>query len=311
MAGEKSKKSGEFGEEIVRKLLTLIGWSDPLSGYDIPCRNGKYHSTTEGERKNHGIDFSYNYESMLITNRQESNIISVKYRDKYPASPTTDFKNFLIELAFTIECFRYHEQFQQSINTNIDSKNINGIIFWLSRDEKHTIDIIDKIKDFRMTESVAYGPIYLVDNLRASFIYSVVKKCESLYKNNFQFVYQTTGANISSLNRKTFGKMLPIENINSPVLLVKGTTRSDEILNIFCIDQYSDESLRRLVGLARDVTEQWASKIIIYFSKYRRLENENSVNTVKALFVDKELTEKVKVKNLSINSFRELENDDE
>jgi hypothetical protein len=184
-------------------------------------------------------------------------------------------------------------------------------LFWLSRDEKHTIDIVDQVKDFRMTNQITYGPIYLIDNLRASFLYSVIKKCRITFKENFQFIYQTTGANMSSLGRRSFGRMLPVEHINSPILLIKGTTRSDEVLNIFCVEQYSEESLRRLIGLARDITEQWATKIIIYYSKYKRLENENSVNTVKALFVDKELTEKVTVKSFSIDSFRELESDDE
>ena len=69
--------------------------------------------------------------------------------------------------------------------------------------------------------------------------------------------------------------------------------------------------LRRLIGLSRDITEQWASKIVIYFSRYKRFENELAVNTVKALFSDKELTEKVSVKNITIETFRELESDDE
>ena len=201
MSGEKSKKSGEFGEDIAIKMLRMIGWSDPPSGYDIPCHNGKYHATTDGERRTHGVDISYNYESMLITNRQESCVISVKYRDKYPISPTSEFKGFLTELALTIDCFRYHEQYLQNVSTNIDSKNLNGILIWLSRNDKHTADIIEKIKDFRMTEDLSYGPIYLIDNLRASFLYSVIKKCKTIFKDRYQFIYQTTGANISSLNR--------------------------------------------------------------------------------------------------------------
>lgn len=311
MSGEKSKKSGEFGEDIARKLLNLIGWSDLPGGYDISCFNGLYHGEDGKERKTHGVDLSCNYESNLISNRQEVNVISVKYRDSYPKSPTTEFKEYLKELAFTMTCFRYCEQFKQNVSSSIDSKNLNGILIWLSRNDSLKKSLINEIKDFRVSDGFNYGPIYLIDNLHASFLYSVISKCNSLYKTNYQFIYQTTGSNISSLSRKTFGTMLPIEHINSPILLIKGITRSDEVLNIFCIEEYSDDNLKRLIGLSRDITEQWASKIIIYFSEYKKFENEVSVNTVKALFADKTLTEKVKVKKILINSFRDLETENE
>jgi hypothetical protein len=311
MAGELSKKSGEYGEEIAKKLLRMIGWSDPPYGYDIECHNHKYHSIGEGDRKTHGIDISYNYESPLISNRQESTVVSVKYRDNYPSSPTSEFKEFLKELVFAIECFRYHPQYLQNISSSIESKGLNGIIIWLSRNDSHKKTIVSNVKDFRISGSFEYGPIYLVDNLHASFLYSVIKKCKTVYKDNYQFVYQTTGVNLSSLDRKTFGSILPIEHINSPILLVKGTNRKDDILNIFCIERFSPEELKRLIGLSRDITEQWASKIIIYFSQYKRFEDENTVNTVKALFTDKNLTSKIVVKKITIESFRELENVDE
>lgn len=311
MPGETSKRSGEFGEEVVKKLLHLIGWSNPPSNYDIPCQDGLYHRDGDSDRKTHGIDFSYNYESNLISNRQESTVISAKYRAAYPPSPTTQFKTFLKELAFTIRCFRYLDQFLQSVAGNINSKNVNGVLFWLSRNDNHKKSILDEIVDFRLSDGFEYGPIYLVDNLRASFLYTVVEKCETQFKKGFDFVYQTTGSNFSSLNRRSFGRLLPVEQINSPVHLVRGTSRSEDVLAVFCIEKFSEDGLKRLIGLARDITEQWASQIFIYFTGFKKYEHELSVNTVKALFADKSLTEKISVRNLAIQSFRDLEEEDD
>jgi hypothetical protein len=142
-------------------------------------------------------------------------------------------------------------------------------------------------------------------------LYSVVQKCETQFKKGFDFVYQTTGSNVSSLNRKSFGRLLPVEQINSPVHLIRGKSRGEEILAIFCIEEFSEDGLKRLIGLARDITEQWASQIFIYFTDVKKFDHELRINTVKALFSDKSLTEKVSVKKLTIQSFRDLEEEND
>lgn len=102
--GEKAKKSGEFGEAVVKELLMLIGWNNPIENVDINCFKPKYHRISESDRKTHGIDFIYNYESQLVNNRQESNVISSKYEEKYSSFPST-FKSHLKDIAFAIQCF--------------------------------------------------------------------------------------------------------------------------------------------------------------------------------------------------------------
>lgn len=35
--GEWSKKIGEYGENLVERFLSVIGWNDPVKGITIPC----------------------------------------------------------------------------------------------------------------------------------------------------------------------------------------------------------------------------------------------------------------------------------
>lgn len=35
--GEKAKSSGEYGEQIVKNILDMMGWSNANSGVTVPC----------------------------------------------------------------------------------------------------------------------------------------------------------------------------------------------------------------------------------------------------------------------------------
>jgi hypothetical protein len=171
---EKSRKSGKFGERVVKELLNLIGWSDLIENEDIPCLKGVYHQISEKPRKTHGVDFIFNYESQLVNNRQESNIISSKYEKSYNSYIAT-FKSHLKDIAFAIQCFPYSQYYKTNVTPNIETKNINGIIFWLSRnDREFNKDVYREVINFRNSDNITFGPIYLIDNLRASFLYSVI-----------------------------------------------------------------------------------------------------------------------------------------
>ena len=44
--GEWSKKIGEYGENVVERFLSVIGWNEPQKGIEIKC------SSQEGSHKN-------------------------------------------------------------------------------------------------------------------------------------------------------------------------------------------------------------------------------------------------------------------
>lgn len=168
-------------------------------------------------------------------------------------------------------------------------------------------DVYKEVNNLRNTDNIDYGPVYLVDNLRATFIYSVISDLKSKYQDDYYFIYQTTGNNINSLNRKSYGKVLPVEMITSPIQIFKTGIGKEEKLNIYTINEYNDDEFIRLISLSRDLTEQWASQIIISFSKYDRFESENSVNKTKSKFSDTDLVNKISVNSYELKSFRKLE----
>ena len=75
---ELSKKRGEFGEELVTRLLKLIGWSNPIKGYDVPCTKKQFHRLSGEERISHGVDFIYQYDCPLFARTQELVLVSSK-----------------------------------------------------------------------------------------------------------------------------------------------------------------------------------------------------------------------------------------
>ena len=79
--GEWSKKIGEYGENVVEKFLSTIGWCEPLKGITMQCSmlNGE-HKNDKGESvKTHGIDFLYSYINPLVDGQLNNIVISSKY----------------------------------------------------------------------------------------------------------------------------------------------------------------------------------------------------------------------------------------
>lgn len=207
-----------------------------------------------------------------------------------------------------MQCFPYSKFYKTNVAPNIENKHINGVIFWLSRtDNEFNKDIYKEITSFRNSENIKFESIYLVDNLRASFLYSVIKDLNSRYPNDYHFLYQTTGNNINTINRKTNGIILPVEMVTSPIHIIKSCIEKQETLNIYLLKPYNEDDFGRLISLSRDLTENWASRIQIFFEKYDKLQFENSVNNIKSKFADKNLTQKINVSSFVLQSFKKLE----
>ena len=41
--GEKAKSSGEYGEQIVKNILDMMGWNNANSGVTVPCVHKEKH----------------------------------------------------------------------------------------------------------------------------------------------------------------------------------------------------------------------------------------------------------------------------
>lgn len=134
--GEKAKSSGEYGEQIVKNILDMMGWNNANSGVTVPCVHKEKHKRENSkESQKHGIDYVYTYKSQLRDATKQDVLVSVKCRDGYPVTDSgikSKFKEFVLDLAYAMECYPACELAKKKI-TNTDKKVISGLIFWIDR----------------------------------------------------------------------------------------------------------------------------------------------------------------------------------
>lgn len=300
MSGEKSKSSGEFGEKIVTNFYRIIGWEGVEDGITIDCVFKEEH---ERPSQSHGIDGYYRYRSELMKNNtQEDILISIKHTArKYPSSPTSKFKAHLKDLAYGMECFRYDKEYaSRQLPSGIQDRRLSGVIFWISQEDDDKTDIISKVSNFHNTDKIDYGPIYLVDNNKISFLSSVVKYAQS-YFDDYNFEYYKTGFNNNPAEFHDYGKVLPVQLINTNILPIRFTKDSKKGIAIFLNEQFTEDSLIKAAGFSKLISKDWPEIINIFYSDYNKLEHSNIVERVKTSFSDASFKSKIHVKSFIDN----------
>ena len=311
--GEWSKKIGEFGEKIIDDFFKQIGWADAQKGVSITCNKPEKHKLSGEERNTHGIDKLFSYESKLIDEQLEIILVSVKYTTKkYKKNPNSEFKNHFRDLAQTIECFKLSQE-RQNINNSASgvsqTKDI-GVLFWLSNHRESDDDVISKVANVSLTDDFDYDSIYLVDNNRAAFIYYSIQYAQRKFNNcDINFYYQDTGKNFNPVKKTNCGKILPVQFINSSILpfRIEKKELNEVSLLITAIEDFDKDDLKRLMGLAQQVTQNWAGKIYIAFPDYDELLHGNIVKEVKMSLQDKNFTQRIEVTSF-IDDFRNANN---
>lgn len=297
--GEWAKKIGEHGEGVVAELLEMIGWADAQTNLELPCVQGHKHGSTDRERRTHGIDKFFSYQSRLVDRTLDHLVISVKYSAApYPSSPNSKFKEHFIDLAMTLECFRrssLRNAAGKSFSGVENARNI-GVLFWLTNDRSN-LDVLPKVATARKLDDYAYETIFVVDDFRAAFLFDSIQYVRTKHAaDRVEFLYQSTGRNINPATRENAGVVLPAEFVNSPILPIR-VIKADggKILVLCCIEEFHPDRLRRLIGLAQNLTQDFAKEAVILFPHYDQLLHDNQVKEAKAGFDDKGFTESVRV----------------
>ena len=70
---------------------------------------------------------------------------------------------------------------------------------------------------------------------------------------------------------------------------------NQNILLLLVKDEFCEEYLRRLIGLAQEITSDWAANIIIAFPNYNEFEDSEAVISAKSEFEDSSFTDKITV----------------
>ena len=302
--GEWSKKIGEYGENVVKTFFHVIGWNDLTTGVTLPCLSNSKHLNEKGNPKTtHGIDFLYSYISPLVSGQLNNVLISSKYKtSKYPNSPTKLFKGFMGDLITTIECYNISELKSDTI-TAYQYSTINdiGVLFWLNNNPDSADDLISIIASSRIIDTQSNNAIYIMDNKLIAFILEVMKFVKTKSdKFDYSFYYPNTGQNINPLQRENVGKALPAEYLNSTVIPIKLVNKDNpkEISWLLATsDNFEKDDLMRLMGLAKDITTELVSQIIIAFPDYDENNHSQSVTLTKQKFQSSEFTKNIVVIN--------------
>lgn len=301
--GEKSKFIGETGEKTVENFLKLIGWNDTSKGIEFPCFEEEHN-----KERTHGLDFFFKYLSPLVDGVLKKINISVKFTDnKYPPSPNTKFREHFIDLAESIDCFKFSENYKEITNTITEpyqsSENI-GVLFWLSNENSVHDEITSKVSNSTLPKTYNFDSIYLVDNRKLEFLYSSIMYAKNLDTSySLTFFYQDTGKNINPTIKKNFGTILPVEFINSSVLPMRLENPKDNStkLVLTCIDNFTIDDLKRLISLAQELTKSWPSDVIIAFPDYNATRNSKDVVVAQSAF-ESNFTKNIKVVSFYPNS---------
>lgn len=298
--GEFSKRIGDIGEEIVVEFLALIGWHQPVRNFDIPSTDPEKHG-----KNTHGIDSYFHYKSPMISRTLENILISVKYsKDKYPNAPVEKFKDHYRDLGMAIESFKKSEIRSKTINSRSDFETTfdRGLIFWLNNIDDDTQDILQKLSRLEAPKDFNHDGIFLVDNKKIEFFFNAIEFAKRKYPNkDIQFTYFSTGFNNDNETPKN-GSIMPIQYLASNILPIRVQTDPEKSALILCSrENFEEEELVKLIGLAKNITANYQSNTIIAFPDYNRLQHSQLVDSAKLIVEESSFTNTLSVENFNSN----------
>ncbi|WP_373059468.1 hypothetical protein [Zunongwangia sp. H14] len=291
--GELSKKIGEYGEKKVMEFLSLLGWQPIETGVTIECFNPSLHKRSE-KRGTHGKDLGFTYHSPLSEGELIDVFVSVKYsKNPYEENPRSKFHSHFSDLANGISCYKKSSERVERINHFFKYSKVRtiGVLFWLNNSPKDSDkNLLSDLAISRFHEDLDFEEIIVVTNEAYTFIKTSIREIKARTSSEkIEFYYPATGKNLNPTTRKISGKILPIEFLTSNILPFRVKVSENEWhLYLFSKQPFSVSDFKRLVGLSIDISNGLAKKIIIGFSDYNELLDENSINVVLQSFEEKE-----------------------
>lgn len=302
--GEKSKKIGEIGENIVGNFFSLLGWEGALSGQVLPCKKPSKHAregSKSGKRESHGIDYLYCYRSPLEGSTAESAVVSVKHSgNPYENNPKTTFKSHAKDLVEALECYKHSElkkQQHELLGRTTKSRD-SGVLFWLSSSDETYDDVVSKVANSRLEQDWSFESFHLVDNQRINFIYDTIRFLRQEYgAARLHYYYPETSLSYVDKSIPRFGKVCPLEFLTSPLIPLIIRAQSEHDQDIFClssIEGFAQDSLRRLVQAAKEYTQDMSCKLLFLFPNYVESNHGDAVKMAAAGF-ESDIHSRIKV----------------
>lgn len=280
--GEWSKTVGEKGEEIVNYFFNeILGYKTILSNESIVCNKGLKHKakSSKANKTTHGIDALISAKSPLEDNLLDIGIISSKFTSSiYPNSPKTLLKEYIADLAFTIECFK-NSKLYSDINqkfSNVNRTDITGILVWASNKSSQKEEIISKVSNIILDNDLVFDKIIIVDNDRINFFVETVQNAKKEFGvDNVKFVYHNSNLNTIGLQSMSYGEFLPTNYLFSNIIPIRVINKNEIEFIIFSKENFSKENFSKLLAFANNFDLLHSiHNIILSFSDYNDLTDE-------------------------------------
>lgn len=277
--GEKSKFIGDVGEDAVAAILKIVGWSNFSQNIELPC------VTSAHEKKTHGIDVLFLYNSPLESNTVENVVVSSKFSSNPYSSVPSTFKSHLKDLANTLECYSKSQERseQNKIFNKSFRKNDTGVLFYINNDrDPNNQSIIDQISSTRLDSSLKFKTIYVIDNKRANFLYNSISYIRSNYDEKLiNFYYPATSLNLTSLERNYHSKIMPVEFLTSPVIpLIIEQDAKQPIFTLISEQSFTEETFEMLLGCARDLICDITTNLLFLFPSFDQTNDQRIIEKV-------------------------------
>jgi hypothetical protein len=241
----------------------------------------------------------------MIARTLENILISTKYsNDKYPNAPVEKFKEYYKDLGMAIESFKKSDLRSRTIESRSGFETVfdRGLIFWLNNVDDDSQDILHKLFKIEAPKDFNHNGIFLVDNKKIEFIFYAIEFAKRKYPNKqIEFTYFNTGFNNDDSALKN-GTIMPVQYLSSNILPLRVQTDNDKKTLILCSrDNFEQNDLIKLIGLAKNITANFQANIIIAFPDYNRLQHEQLVNGAKQTFEEASFTNALTVENFNPN----------
>jgi hypothetical protein len=306
MAGEFSKKIGDEGEKIVDFIFGEVLNFKISHNLHIDCNRPEEHKRilAKSGRTTHGIDGLIYYVSPLQDYILDIGVISSKCTSKpYPSSAKI-LKEYIKDLAETLECFNYSKE-KSLINqnaSNVKQTETIGILVWHSFEDDLTFDLVSKTSNIHIENELSFDKIILLDNNRLNFLFESIYISKQIYgTDNIDFVYHNTGLNFTRQQEgKMFGKEFPIQYLYSNIILLRITNKKNTEFHIYVNELFDIESFNLLIGFIKQFDYlETLDRTIIYYREYNgQLDNSLGKQLSQSL-------QKIEVKGFPIN-FRNI-----
>lgn len=304
--GEWSRLLGEYGETLAidYAIKKLFNWRGS-SNLQFNCKYRSRHN-----KISHDIDFFGFYNCPLIHETQQNLFISVK--NTQPDSPKSDFKKFAGALSESLNCFIADNKYAILTQGLEKSKKKNNLIlFWLNHSSAENEDLIRKIGNINNELDFDFEQVYVIDNHTLHYIFQANEFVKSLYPNGkIEYFYPLTGINESIFGGRLYaGNIMPIQFVNSPIIPFRIIEGERKILVLTLNEKFEEDSLKRLTGLAQNMTSGWCHKIVLVFPDYRYQEHSFIKDSVMLKFAENNFADMIEVRSLH-KSYRNFEKDE-